>query len=824
MDLRSIYLFLLWTTATLMAEEEEDFTLKCNKCSCRWANGKRTANCTNLNFNSIPNDLSSLIREIDFSSNPIYRLDKKIFVDANLSNVHKLKLQNCSIEYVDQRAFYQLALLIELDLARNYIRKLHKYIFRETIKLRILILSYNQIKVLDDELFRNMSYLQRISLDHNQIESISPETFQNLPSLSHIDLGDNKLQTLDFDLKKTLPRLNSLNVEGNLWICDCHLQEFRQSAIKNSLITTRTVCDSPPKLKGRAWQDSVVFACAPQIIEPVPLTQIEANSANVTLTCKVIGDPTPDVDWTNGGQIVERDPRKSRQKYVIARKTTVDGYTWNNLTIVNVNYRDRGDYKCIAKNPGGEDERNITVLIPAGTSGGIVPGAVSTSVYWIVGLSLGFLVVLLALLLAAFCMCKRPPRGQPGKNRGQEHNDSSEEYISMSGGHADIKKGLITDVNPVTKPPRTSVPPSVVSGGTEVSDVKRNLLDNDSVFGYSWFTGMANIWISESQSSCSATKECDDESRSIDFEQPLLRKSQPLLDSPIGPGAPALHYPPDLLPFPAAAAAARAAQVSPAASCASTVADTARLPCPQSPLHSPVYDQLSLYRSEQYRTLPYSRSHSPFVAPGQIALAQPRVPRHGKGYVTMPRRPRQQSWSSEPPLLSDLGEPLYDNLGKRTTATGAISTQSLDKLDNGKVLAASTPRANRMLPLSPAATPGGCDPIQELHEHSPPTLASQTLPRNHVVNSATSKPPVSSRTQWARSNAEALRSPEKRNSTASLPPATPIADGPQPPTTTTTKTAKVPPRPPPKPKKRLSTSGTSTGPLFEDEGEDGTEV
>ncbi|CAH1980620.1 unnamed protein product [Acanthoscelides obtectus] len=795
MDLRSIYLFLLWTTATLMAEEEEDFTQKCNKCSCRWANGKRTANCTNLNFNSIPNDLSSLIREIDFSYNPIYRLDKKIFADANLSNVHKLKLQNCSIEYVDQKAFYQLALLIELDLARNYIKKLHKHVFRETVKMRILILSYNHIKILDDELFRNMSYLQRISLDHNQIESISPETFQNLPSLSHIDLGDNRLQTLDFDLKKTLPRLNSLNVEGNPWICDCHLQEFRQSAIKNSLITTRTDCDSPPKLKGRAWQDNVVFACAPQIIEPVPLTQIEANSANVTLTCKVTGDPTPDVDWTNGGMIVERDPRKNRQKYVIARKTTIDGYTWNNLTIVNVNYRDRGDYKCIAKNPGGEDERNITVLIPAGTSGGIVPGSVSNSVYWIVGLSLGFLVVLLALLLVAFCMCKRPPRGQPGKNRGQEHNDSSEEYINMSGGHADIKKGLITDVNPVTKPPRTSVPPSVVSGGTEVSDVKRNLLDNDSVF------------------------ECDDESRSIDFEQPLLRKSQPLLDSPIGPGGQALHYPPDLLPFPAAAA--RAAQVSPAASCASTVADTARLPCPQSPLHSPVYDQLSLYRSEQYRTLPYSRSHSPFVAPGQIAQAQPRVPRHG--YVTMPRRPRQQSWSSEPPLLSDLGEPLYDNLGKRTTATGAISTQSLDKLDsNGKATATSTPRTNRM--LSPVTTPGGCDPIQELHEHSPPTMASQTLPRNHVLSSS-SKPPVSSRTQWARSNAEALRSPEKRNSTASLPPASlaaPIADGQQPPTTT--KTTKVPPRPPPKPKKRLSTSGTSTGPLFEDEGEDGTEV
>lgn len=243
------------------------------------------------------------------------------------------------------------------------------------------------------------------------------------------------------------------------------------------------------------------------------------------------------------------------------------------------------------------------------------------------------------------------------------------------------------------------------------------------------------------------------------------------------------HYPPDLLPFPP-----RGAQVSPAASSASTVADTTRLPAhhgPQSPLNSPIYDQLNLYR-----TLPYSRSHSPFVGPA------PRIPR--QGYVTIPRRPRQQSWSSEPPNVSDLtSEPLYDNLGLRTTADGGLSTLSLNKVGENNT---STPRSNRLLPLSPT----NCDTIAENQEiqpnqQVPPT--SQTLPRN--LNSTKLTP---SRTQWAKANAEALRSPEKRNSTASLPP-------------TSDKPTKIPPRPPPKPKKRLS-----TGPLFEDEGEDGTEV
>lgn len=274
--------------------------------------------------------------------------------------------------------------------------------------------------------------------------------------------------------------------------------------------------------------------------------------------------------------------------------------------------------------------------------------------------------------------------------------------------------------------------------------------------------------------------ECDDESRSIDFDQPLLRKSQVMLDSP--DYRLNNHYPPDLLHFPH-----RGAQVSPAASSASTVADTTRLPPhhgPQSPLQSPIYDQLNLYR-----TLPYSRSHSPFVG------APPRIPR--QGYVTIPRRPRQQSWSSEPPNVSELiAEPLYDNLGRRTTADGGLSTLSLNKLGDNNT---STPRSNKLLPPSSV----NCDTITENQEITPPQqipTVSQTLPRN--LNSKLTP----SRTQWARANAEALRSPEKRNSTASLPP-------------TTDKPTKIPPRPPPKPRKRLS-----TGPLFEDEGEDGTEV
>lgn len=480
MDLKHIYLLVLWI-ARLNAEEE-DWTKKCNKCSCIWANGKKTANCADLNFSKIPQDLSTLIREIDFSNNPLFTLVKNEFSAASMRDLHKLKLQNCSIQEVNQLAFKNMALLIELDLSRNQISHLNRDVFRDNIKLRVLILSYNKIRVLEDGLFHNLTYLQRISLDSNEIDTISPNTFENLPALSHISLGDNKIERITFDLKQNLPKLSSLNVAGNPWICDCYLQSFRESAIRNNLITTPTACRSPPHLRGRHWQENtIIFACTPKILSPEPFSQIEASFPNVTLSCKVSGSPIPDVDWTNNGHIIEKDPRTNKQKY-LTFKNTQDGYTWNNLTITNVNYRDRGDYKCIAKNPGGQDERNITLIVPHGHhTGGGVSGPLSSSTYWIIGLALGFIAVLLIILMVLFFFCKRNSHLINGKRR--EHGDSSEEYINMSGGQADFKKGLITDVNPVTKPPRTTVTPSVVSGGTEVSDVKRNLLDSESVFG-----------------------------------------------------------------------------------------------------------------------------------------------------------------------------------------------------------------------------------------------------------------------------------------------------------------------------------------------------
>lgn len=323
-------------------------------------------------------------------------------------------------------------------------------------------------------------------------------------------------------------------------------------------------------------------------------------------------------------------------------------------------------------------------------------------------------------------------------------------------------------------------------------------------------------------------------------------------------------YPPDLLSFPA-----RAPQISPAASSASTVPDTSRLPPqlnPASPMHSPIY------APNPFRTLPYSRSQSPFTAPITPPVITPR-----QGYVTIPRRPRVPSWSSTASTQilpsSEAQEPLYDNLGLRTTANGS-SVLSLNKSGMEQSI---SPMRGRPLPATPMLLQNPHSiyhtAIDEQEMGLPPlSPLYATNPRNSINSQlsaqlATPGPqePANPRMSWNAKKTstptveprKALFSGNEVNSdlgtitrrgnkpeTGSLrrhpkgtikddiisPKTSPIKEDPRNnensfsnQSGTLGRSGKIPPRPPPKPKKKPSVESNEQ-PIFEDEGEDGTEV
>lgn len=262
-------------------------------------------------------------------------------------------------------------------------------------------------------------------------------------------------------------------------------------------------------------------------------------------------------------------------------------------------------------------------------------------------------------------------------------------------------------------------------------------------------------------------------------------------------------HPPDLLAFP------RGGHSSPAGS----VVSSSTVPSFQSPLHSPVYSS---------GTLPYNRSQSPFNS-------RPAHP--ASGYVTIPRRPRAPSWATvgsgastpcggaavglEDPLgVGRLCEPVYDNLGPRTTADGS-SVLSLTKAVADSAVHRPTPQYSQTLPHKAklmhqgSAAPARSRLLLQFDADSSsrvPSPAPRSPPERATLHNAL--PPnysplvemdARNRSSWAPSR---VGTPE----TGVLKPAS-----------QTNGKRKVPPKPPPKPNMK-------GGPLFEDEGEDGTEV
>lgn len=474
-----IVTFLLLFGASLVSSLD-DWTSHCNNCKCVWSSGKKSADCKGAQLSDIPIDLSSELREIDFSNNVLYELKAKVFEKASLRDVHKLKLQNCSIQSINPTAFNALVLLIELYLPDNSITRIDKLLFQDNVKLRILDLKNNKIKYLDNGLFSNQTHLQKVDLSQNELETISTDIFKVTPWLRHIDFSNNKIKHMNYDFSANFPKLTSLSLDGNPWVCDCHLQKFRNASLQKNLITSAK-CNEPEFLKNKSWkEDSVIFACPPVILDPIENKRFEVNTPNFTMSCVVDGDPKPDIDWVFNSRILERDPRLITQKYITEEDKKKSHYLYN-LTIINVNYRDKGEYKCIAKNPAGVQERNFTLVVMGldYTGGTINTTVLGKDMPLIIGLIVGAILLLIVIIILIFCCCKRNGReNHMSKNRSI--NQSSEMYC-LDG--TEMEKALITNVNPLVKPPRQySIPPSETSRGTEVCETKK-MLDNDSIFG-----------------------------------------------------------------------------------------------------------------------------------------------------------------------------------------------------------------------------------------------------------------------------------------------------------------------------------------------------
>lgn len=81
----------------------------------------------------------------------------------------------------------------------------------------------------------------------------------------------------------------------------------------------------------------------------------EANvGGSALLEAKVLGYPNPDVKWYHEGKEIKAE---GRYKFLFEDQETIT------LVIKNVNPRDCGSYKIIAKNELGEDCTELSLMV-----------------------------------------------------------------------------------------------------------------------------------------------------------------------------------------------------------------------------------------------------------------------------------------------------------------------------------------------------------------------------------------------------------------------------------------------------------------------------
>lgn len=417
-------LFVFCTINLAVTNVRTDWLTRCGPCRCKWNSGKKTADCKNASLNRVPIDMSTELQVLDLSSNPIPEIQNSEFAAADLRNLHKLFMRNCTLKSMTRDSLKGLEILIELDLSYNLIKSLPRGAFGNLVKLRALMLNNNRIERLDDGLFRNLKFLHKIELKENLIVRIEMKAFTNLPVLSQIYLDSNQLKVLRRETFDNLEKLTSLSLKLNPWNCTCELKPFRDFTFQHNLYTPPTDCYYPESLRGTLWSDASpdAFACRPKILFPLrDRATVSASSDNVTLTCRIQSTSNTAVSWTYNRHALANYPKRIFIKNISeSNESESKEMLTSELTIVNVRRSDEGVFTCTAKNVGGKDEMDIQLLVGRQANGLF---QLTNNVMLVLCLmAISLLMVSIIIIVATCCYCRRIRNGtKPNADAGKKH-------------------------------------------------------------------------------------------------------------------------------------------------------------------------------------------------------------------------------------------------------------------------------------------------------------------------------------------------------------------------------------------------------------------
>uniref|UniRef100_A0A3Q4BH73 Ig-like domain-containing protein n=1 Tax=Mola mola TaxID=94237 RepID=A0A3Q4BH73_MOLML len=331
------------------------------RCICQHLSPTLTLLCAKTGLLFVPPTIDRKTVELRLTDNFITIIRRKDFF--NMTSLVHLTLSRNTISQITPHAFVGLRslralhmdgnrLLINLRhliLGNNQIHHVAPTSFDEFVStIEDLDLSNNNLRSLPWEAIARMTNINTLTLDHNLIDHIGAGTFTLLTKLVRLDMTSNRLQKLPpdslfqhaqvlSDAKGSSSPTLAVSFGGNPLHCNCELLWLRRLTREDDLET----CASPEHLMDKYfWSiQEEEFICEPPLITKTKPFVMEGQG--VTLKCKAVGDPDPDIHWRSpDGKMVHNNSRT-----ILYGNGTLD--------ILITTLKDSGAFNCVASNAAG---------------------------------------------------------------------------------------------------------------------------------------------------------------------------------------------------------------------------------------------------------------------------------------------------------------------------------------------------------------------------------------------------------------------------------------------------------------------------------------
>ncbi|XP_022086925.1 high affinity nerve growth factor receptor-like isoform X1 [Acanthaster planci] len=230
----------------------------------------------------------------------------------------------------------------------------------EQLFTRLIIRGQSNFSELTGHSLRNMTSLETLEISRSGLQHVSDDAFMETPNLVQIDFSGNNLKTLSWrPFKYIISKLQKLDVSDNPLVCGCALDWLvpRPVAGQTSFDIGESTCFENTKRDPISLRTMDI----PEGTCTLPTVQVSRseftfnNTGTFEVTCRVTGEPTPQIDWDTSS--LEREGSVSNFTVVDlpdgGKKLQVAGATGIATGMLN----------CSASNERGQNLQSVRLYV-----------------------------------------------------------------------------------------------------------------------------------------------------------------------------------------------------------------------------------------------------------------------------------------------------------------------------------------------------------------------------------------------------------------------------------------------------------------------------